>query len=80
MKGSFTRGGQQFQFPVVVSHAYDDWRVLAGAYVVPPLLTLGLRHLVVRPLARRRRVKKVRWDRVKDKCTGMGDEFGMQTF
>ena len=60
-KGTFSRGGQQFQFPVVLSHRADDWRLLAAAYVLPPVAVLGVRHLLYRPLVRRHRLRKVRY-------------------
>lgn len=51
VKGRVTRGGQTFEVPVLLSSKVDDWRLLVGAYVVPPLLYLGISRLVVRPLA-----------------------------
>ena len=60
MRGSFTRGGQQFVFPVILSHRADDWRVLLGAYLLPPVVLWTARTLVYRPLIRQRRLAKVR--------------------
>ena len=59
LKGTFTRGGQQFIFPVILSHRADDWRVLLGAYLLPPVAVWSARTLVYRPLVRRQRLAKV---------------------
>lgn len=42
VKGRVTRGGQTFEVPVLLSSKVEDWRLLVGAYVVPPLLYLGI--------------------------------------
>ena len=58
VKAHFSRGGQQFIFPVLLSRQLD-LRVLAAAYLVPPILTLVGKYYVYKPLQRRYRLKKV---------------------
>lgn len=45
--------------PIILSHRPDDWRVLAGAYLAPPLLGAALRYGLVGPLLRRHRLQQV---------------------
>lgn len=47
------------QVPIVLSHRPDDWRVLAGAYLLPPLLGTLLRYGLFGPLMRRHRLQQV---------------------
>ena len=38
MRVRATRNNQTLDFPIVLSNHYDEWRLVAAAYVVPPLL------------------------------------------
>ena len=44
---------------MLLSHRPDDWRVLLGAYLLPPLVGTALRYGVVGPLLRRHRLQQV---------------------
>lgn len=48
------------QVPVILSHRPDNWRLLAGAYLLPPLVGTALRYGLVGPLLRRHRLRQVR--------------------
>ncbi|GFR48961.1 hypothetical protein Agub_g10975 [Astrephomene gubernaculifera] len=63
VKGRLVRGGQTFEVPVVLSHAPDDLRALAAAYLLPPLAYVTLSRCVVRPLVRWQRQRKERRER-----------------
>lgn len=57
VKARVARSNQTVEFPIIISHYYDDWRLLAAATVGPPLLFYVTSRFVVRPLvAWRRRV------------------------
>ncbi|KAG2426320.1 hypothetical protein HXX76_013077 [Chlamydomonas incerta] len=58
VKGRLVRGGQTFEVPVVVSHSAADVRLVAAAYLLPPLAVIGLSRFVVRPLVRWQRRRK----------------------
>lgn len=47
------------QVPIILSHRPDDWRVLAGGYLLPPLVGAALRYGLVGPLLRRHRLQQV---------------------
>ena len=36
LKPRFTRGTHTFDFPILLTNDYTNWRVVAGAYIVPP--------------------------------------------
>jgi hypothetical protein len=59
LKPRFTRGGHTFEFPLLLSHDVRDVRVLLAAHLLPPLASILLHTLVVKPLWRRHRVSKV---------------------
>eukprot|EP01025_Chloroclados_australasicus_P059517 TRINITY_DN7527_c1_g1_i2.p1 TRINITY_DN7527_c1_g1~~TRINITY_DN7527_c1_g1_i2.p1 ORF type:complete len:333 (-),score=39.31 TRINITY_DN7527_c1_g1_i2:125-1123(-) len=50
MKLKVTRGGQSFEFPFILSHNYDEWRMLIAAYTVPPVFSFLLARYVILPL------------------------------
>ncbi|KAG1661174.1 hypothetical protein FOA52_002626 [Chlamydomonas sp. UWO 241] len=52
VKVRVSRSNQVIEFPIQVSHAYDDWRVLVAATAGPPLLYVAASRLLVRPLLR----------------------------
>ena len=52
VKARVTRTNQTLEFPVILSHHWDDWRAVAVAAVAPPLIYLAASRLVVRPLLR----------------------------
>ena len=61
----FTRGAHIFDFPILLAPVLSrSWRVWVAAYVLPPLLTLSIKHLVVRPAWRWHQKKKVQTIRV----------------
>ncbi|MEW5320293.1 MAG: hypothetical protein WDW38_011375 [Sanguina aurantia] len=51
LKTRYTRAGQTFEVPVLLSAHYQDWRMVAAAYVMPPLAYVATSRLVVRPLS-----------------------------
>ena len=59
LKPRFTRGTHTFDFPILLSHDYTNWRILVGAYVVPPLTIYVAKRHIIRPLLRWRRLKEV---------------------
>ncbi|KAG2436111.1 hypothetical protein HYH02_011621 [Chlamydomonas schloesseri] len=63
VKGRLVRGGQTFEVPVVVSHSLADVRLVAAAYLLPPLTVIGLSRFVVRPLVRWQRRRKEQRER-----------------
>mmetsp|Transcript_24415 Transcript_24415/g.62061 ORF Transcript_24415/g.62061 Transcript_24415/m.62061 type:complete len:715 (-) Transcript_24415:112-2256(-) len=58
LKLRVVRAGQAFECPVLLTSDYTDWRIIAGAYVLPPLLYVAGMRLVVRPLANWARNRK----------------------
>ena len=59
LKPRFTRGTHTFDFPILLSHDYTNWRILVGAYVVPPLAIYVAKRHIIRPLLRWHRLKEV---------------------
>eukprot|EP00798_Chlamydomonas_sp_ICE-L_P016635 gene16635-22884_t len=51
VKLKYVRGGQTFELPISISQRYDDWRVVAAAYILPQLTFLAASRLIFRPLA-----------------------------
>ena len=58
LKGSLVHGEHRFDFPVFMTRE-PDLRTFLLAYLGPPLLSYTLNTLLVRPLWRRHRLKKV---------------------
>lgn len=58
LKGSLVHGEHRFEFPVFLTRE-PDLRTFVLAYLGPPLLSYTLNRLLVRPLWRRHRLKKV---------------------
>ena len=50
VKARITRSNQTLEFPLILSHHWDDWRMVALAAVAPTLLYVAAERLVVRPL------------------------------
>eukprot|EP00798_Chlamydomonas_sp_ICE-L_P030690 gene30690-35717_t len=50
VKMKFIRGSQTFDIPISVSQRYDHWRVVAAAYVLPPLAYLAASRFIIRPM------------------------------
>ncbi len=46
------------QVPVILSHRPDSWKVLIGAYVLPPLIGTVLCYGLVGPLLRRHQLQQ----------------------
>ena len=59
LKPRFTRGTHTFDFPILLSQDYTNWRILLGGYVVPPLTIYVAKRHIIRPLLRWRRLKEV---------------------
>lgn len=59
MKPRFTRGTHTFDFPILLTQDYTNWRLVLGAYVVPPLTIYVAKRHIIRPLLRWRRLKEV---------------------
>ena len=60
VKPLFTRGSHIFEAPIMLSAEPADARALLIAYLLPPLVTAGLRYLVVQPIRRRAKYQQVR--------------------
>jgi DnaJ family protein C protein 11 len=60
VKPRYTRGGHTFEFPILLTHDYTDVRVIAAAYILPPLLGIFLQTQIIRPLWRRHKARKVK--------------------
>lgn len=50
LKVRYSRGGQTFEVPVLISQDFRNLKVLGAAYILPPLTWLILTRYVVRPL------------------------------
>ena len=50
LKVRATRSNQTLEFPIMLSHHYEDWKLLAAAYVVPPVAFYALTRFFVRPI------------------------------
>lgn len=59
LKPRFSRGTHTFDFPVLLSHDPRAWRVLLGAYVLPPLAIYVAKRHVIRPLRRWLKTRQV---------------------
>ena len=59
LKPRFGRGGHIFEVPIMLTQSAKDYRVVAAAYIVPPLLTIFAKYYVIKPLRKRSRVRKV---------------------
>lgn len=59
LKPRFTRGTHTFDFPILLTQDYTNWRLVAGAYIVPPLTIYVAKRHIIRPLLRWRRLKQV---------------------
>ena len=59
LKPRFTRGTHTFDFPILLTNDYTNWRVVAGAYIVPPLTIYVTKRHIIRPLLRWRKLKQV---------------------
>ena len=59
LKPRFTRGTHTFDFTILLSHDYTNWRILVGAYVLPPLTLYVAKRHIIRPMLRWRRLKEV---------------------
>jgi hypothetical protein len=46
----YSRAGQVFEFPILLSDDYTEWQMFAAATIVPPLASFLLMRYVVRPL------------------------------
>eukprot|EP00775_Hariotina_reticulata_P001748 gene1748-2089_t len=49
-KVRYSRAGQSFEFPILLTGDYRDWELLVAATLVPPLTSWLLMRYVVRPL------------------------------
>ncbi|BDA50839.1 DnaJ homolog subfamily C member 11 [Coccomyxa sp. Obi] len=58
LKPRFTRGTHTFDFPLLLSHDPRAWRVLLGAYVLPPLAVYVTKRHIIRPLRRWRKTRQ----------------------
>lgn len=47
--------------PILLSQTAENYKVLAAAYIVPPLLTFAVKYWVVKPLRIRLKIRKVRF-------------------
>ncbi len=63
LKPRFTRGTHTFDFPLLLSHDPRSWRVLLGAYVLPPLAVYVTKRHIIRPLRRWRKTRQVTFPR-----------------
>ena len=59
LKPRFTRGTHTFDFPILLTHDYTNWRMVLGAYLVPPVTILVVKRGIIRPLLRWHRLKQV---------------------
>ena len=59
LKPRFTRGTHTFDFPILLTHDYTNWRMVLGAYLVPPVTILVVKRGLIRPLLRWHRLKQV---------------------
>ena len=59
LKPRFTRGTHTFAFPILLTHDYTNWRMVLGAYLVPPVTILVVKRGIIRPLLRWHRLKQV---------------------
>lgn len=59
MKPRLSRGTHTFELPIILTQSAQDYRVLAVAYIVPPIVTFVVKYGIVKPLLKRSRVKKV---------------------
>jgi hypothetical protein len=46
----YSRAGQVFEFPILLSDDYTEWQMFAAATILPPLASFLLMRYVVRPL------------------------------
>ncbi|CAK0784705.1 hypothetical protein CVIRNUC_007909 [Coccomyxa viridis] len=58
LKPRFTRGTHTFDFPILLTHDYTNWRMVLGAYLVPPVTILVVKRGIIRPLLRWHRLKQ----------------------
>ena len=58
LKMRCNRGGQTFEFPVLLTREWDDLRLVAATSLLPPLTGIILIRLVWRPLARWQRQRR----------------------
>ncbi|KAK9907695.1 hypothetical protein WJX75_008271 [Coccomyxa subellipsoidea] len=58
LKPRFSRGTHTFDFPLLLSHDPRAWRVLLGAYVLPPLTIYVTKRHIIRPLRRWRKARQ----------------------
>jgi DnaJ family protein C protein 11 len=54
-KVRYSRGSQTYEFPIMLSNDYTDWKLLVGTTLLPPLASLVVMRFIVRPLVRRHR-------------------------
>jgi hypothetical protein len=59
LKPRLSRGTHTFEFPVLLSNDARSWRVLLGAYLLPPLSVYVAKRHVIRPLRRWHRTRQV---------------------
>ena len=59
LKPRFSRGTHTFDFPLLLSHDPRTWRVLLGAYVLPPLTIYVTKRHIIRPWRRWRKARQV---------------------
>ena len=60
VKPLFTRGSHVFEAPILLSQEPRDVRALLAAALLPPLVTAGLRYLVLQPIRRRQKYQQAR--------------------
>ncbi|EIE26180.1 DnaJ-domain-containing protein, partial [Coccomyxa subellipsoidea C-169] len=61
LKPRFSRGTHTFDFPLLLSHDPRAWKVLLGAYVLPPLTIYVTKRHIIRPLRRWKKARQVSW-------------------
>lgn len=64
----YSRAGQVFEFPILLSDDYTEWQMFAAATLLPPLASFLLLRYVVRPLrtwSERRSERKARAEQVR---------------
>ena len=59
VKPQLWRGSHLFEVPILLSNTYRDAHALAVASLLPPLVSLGLHYLVLKPLRRHWKVQEV---------------------
>lgn len=59
LKPRFSRGTHTFDFPLLLSHDPRAWKVLLGAYVLPPLTIYVTKRHIIRPLRRWKKARQV---------------------